>query len=274
MFKGLITLGVGQNRASVTLWVGLLVSCRWQREGVPALYTLGPPLRPSSWGPEMPSHTLLVLYGLLTFPQRFLWWRNGVLRHITSCVIGAHWVHGKSVPSTLLPSIENVLGLSDFWSGLQGTSARPQQRFIAGTSFRISLQLVCDLEIRGSGYSCHMPHMELQLKARRMQVRHKIAACQGALDFKAGWKPTLPLKHRSLPPISLRSTGKGQWFSFGLYWVFQSINLGYVHPWCFGLSWDTLPLHCSCVPLIYESPHIWMPCWVHSRASENTKEYS
>lgn len=187
MFKGLITLGVGQNRASVTLWVGLLVSCRWQREGVPALYTLGPPLRPSSWGPEMPSHTLLVLYGLLTFPQRFLWWRNGVLRHITSCVIGAHWVYGKSVPSTLLPSIENVLGLSDFWSGLQGTSARPQQGFIVGTSFRISLQLVCDLEIRGSGYSCHMPHMELQLKARRMQVRQN-SSLPGGPGFQSWLK--------------------------------------------------------------------------------------
>ena len=174
-------------------------------------------------------------------------------------------------PLYLVTIHRNVLGLSDFWSGLQGTSARPQQGSIVGNSFKISLQFSCDLEIRGNGYSCHVPHRELQLQARRMQVRHKIAACQGALDFKAGWKPTLPLKHRSLPPISLQSTGKGQWFSFGLYWAFQSRNLGYVHPWCFSLSWDTLPLHCSWVPFIYESPHIWMPCWVHRRASVNAR---
>lgn len=202
--------------------------------------------------------------------SRFLWWRNGVLRHIRSCVKGAHWVYGKSVPSTLLPSIENVLGFSDFWSGLQGTSARPQQGFIVGNSFRISLQFSCDLEIRGNGYSCHVPHMELQLQARRMQVRHKIAACQGALDFKAGWKPTLPLKHRSLLLSLYEAQGRASGFPLVCTerfnpetWVMSTPDASVFHGTLCLCTVAEFPSYMN--PLIYECPaeftggHQWTP---------------
>ena len=73
IFKGLITPRVGENRACVTLRVGLLVTCRWQMEGsqlsVPLVLSRGPLPEHLGQGPDIPSHTSLVIYGILTFPH-------------------------------------------------------------------------------------------------------------------------------------------------------------------------------------------------------------
>lgn len=155
MLKGLITPWVGKNSLFDSL-LALLVTCRWPMEVSQLSLCLGPLLWSSSWAPGVRAQECLWhVSGYLWHPDissHFLWSGNRVLELLGCMSQVTHWLHGKSVPSTLLPSIEHVPRLSDCWSGLQGTSARPQQRSILRPSFRISLKFSCGLENRENGY--------------------------------------------------------------------------------------------------------------------------